>query len=279
MQTALTACLIAVTASHAFAQLIVPDDHATIQAAVDAAPAGGTVSVRPGTYAESVSVRKSLTLRGLGGVPTIAPPAGRHGVSFAGGKLVESEVIDVSVQGGNTGILARVGGFGVLNVVVTGAKRGIDVKAAEGASIDLATVTDTTSGAGITASAPAGNIRDCVVLRAKTRGIDSRNLSVIRATVTDSGKEGVVAIGANMNEIVDNTVSGSGSTGIRIVHKKLPLGPDVLGNEATGNGGYGIWYKGRDIQMDLAQLVADNTASGNTLGQIRYDGGGPPQIQ
>ena len=41
-----------------------PADFPTIQAAVDAAPAGGTVTVDPGTYAELVIVEKPLVLRG-----------------------------------------------------------------------------------------------------------------------------------------------------------------------------------------------------------------------
>lgn len=59
-----------------------PRDYATIQAAVDAAPAGGTVTVSAsgGPYREQVIVRKALTVRGKGN-PTLLPPAGSLGVS------------------------------------------------------------------------------------------------------------------------------------------------------------------------------------------------------
>ncbi len=48
------------------ATLRVPDDHATIQAAVDAAAPGDLVLIAPGTYAEAVTVETDeLTIRGL----------------------------------------------------------------------------------------------------------------------------------------------------------------------------------------------------------------------
>jgi pectin methylesterase-like acyl-CoA thioesterase len=46
--------------------LRVPDDHATIRAAVDAAAPGGLVLIAPGTYRESVRVTTArIVLRGL----------------------------------------------------------------------------------------------------------------------------------------------------------------------------------------------------------------------
>ncbi|HWQ14794.1 MAG TPA: hypothetical protein VNL77_18490 [Roseiflexaceae bacterium] len=44
------------------ATLIVPDDHPTIQAAVDAAIPGATILVRPGTYHENLTLRTGVTL-------------------------------------------------------------------------------------------------------------------------------------------------------------------------------------------------------------------------
>lgn len=45
------------------ATLRVPQEYATIQAAVDAAASGDTVLVGPGTYVENVIIHGSLTLR------------------------------------------------------------------------------------------------------------------------------------------------------------------------------------------------------------------------
>src|SRR5690348_4692033 len=41
-----------------------PTAYATIQAAVDAAPAGGTITVDAGNYGEQVFVSKALTIKG-----------------------------------------------------------------------------------------------------------------------------------------------------------------------------------------------------------------------
>lgn len=46
--------------------LTVPDDHSTITAAINAAPAGGTVRVRSGTYPERLQISKAIRLVGLG---------------------------------------------------------------------------------------------------------------------------------------------------------------------------------------------------------------------
>jgi parallel beta-helix repeat protein len=57
--------------------LIVPRDFGTIQAAVDAAAPGDTVSVSPGTYTEQVVINKDLTVHGSGPTATvIKAPAG-----------------------------------------------------------------------------------------------------------------------------------------------------------------------------------------------------------
>lgn len=49
----------------------VPEDFGTIQSAVDAASAGDTVKVAPGTYAENIIVKKSINLRGAGASTTL----------------------------------------------------------------------------------------------------------------------------------------------------------------------------------------------------------------
>ena len=45
-------------------------DHTTIQAAIDAATAGGTIAVGAGTYNEDINITKGLTLQGTGATIT-----------------------------------------------------------------------------------------------------------------------------------------------------------------------------------------------------------------
>ena len=66
----------------AAAQVSVPGNYPTIQAAIDAVPSGTTINVQPGTYAEALVVsisNKSITVRGVGGPgATIVDAAGRN---------------------------------------------------------------------------------------------------------------------------------------------------------------------------------------------------------
>lgn len=74
----LAACAIASFAclGTARADIVVPRDFPTIQAAIDAASPGATVRVRPGTYVEELVIAKDVTIKGAGHELTIikAPP-------------------------------------------------------------------------------------------------------------------------------------------------------------------------------------------------------------
>ena len=59
------------------ATLRVPEDFATIQAAVDATAAGDAVIVAPGTYAENVTLRSGIELRGRETARTLLSPRDR----------------------------------------------------------------------------------------------------------------------------------------------------------------------------------------------------------
>ncbi len=73
--------------------LVVPDDYATIQAAVTAASDGDIISVQPGTYVENVIVDKSVTIRGVQGAneTRVSSPSG--------GTVIAITASDVTIAG------------------------------------------------------------------------------------------------------------------------------------------------------------------------------------
>ena len=71
------------------AEIHVPDDHATIQQAVNAAGAGDTIVVRDGTYIENVDVGKRLTIRSVNGSAVTTVKAANPG----------DDIFDVTVDG------------------------------------------------------------------------------------------------------------------------------------------------------------------------------------
>jgi nitrous oxidase accessory protein NosD len=117
--------------------------HATIQAAVDAASAGDTIRVCAGTYNEAVTVDKPLVFRGAqAGVDArfgrtnparesvVQPPAGSTGFTVTGG------VSDVSIDGftvrdataDGISTLSGGSGFTIVNNIVTGNRIGINFR-------------------------------------------------------------------------------------------------------------------------------------------------------
>ncbi len=90
-----------------------------IQAAIDAAPNGCTIAVRPGTFRECVDFKgKAITLRGVGGaeVTTINAGGGLHVVTFANAEGANSILDGFTITGGNaTGVgLPNDSGAGIL---------------------------------------------------------------------------------------------------------------------------------------------------------------------
>ena len=85
------------------ADLLVPAQYPTIQAAIDAAQTGDSVLVSPGTYYEQVNLSgKQLVLHGVGGAAqTILDGQGVHTVVIGANEPLGCEVSGFTIQNGN----------------------------------------------------------------------------------------------------------------------------------------------------------------------------------
>ena len=126
------AMAVASVGAHAGSDIDVPRDFPSIQAAVTAAPAGATIKVRPGTYAEEIVVGRDIILKGAGANETIivAPPAlTPYGVDGRSGQSLTA-----IVRIGH-GAHVRMSGFTVSGPIPCGLVTGIAVLQA--ATLDL----------------------------------------------------------------------------------------------------------------------------------------------
>lgn len=125
--------------------LIVPDDFASIQAAINGAIAGDEIQVKTGTYAESVLIsgKTNILITGVdtgAGLPVIAPVANTHApydcaagiIAGCSGVSLENFILNNTVGGGekNYGVLIVGSANTTIQAIeVTSAKNGIVLQA------------------------------------------------------------------------------------------------------------------------------------------------------
>ena len=113
-----TALLAGVSASAMAGTLRVPQDHKSIQAAIDAAKAGDTVLVRPGTYKERIRLKPGVTVRSAGD-----ETKGKLGL-----KRALATIIDGNVKGATGPGVAMAEGSTLDGFTVTGVGKYDDAK-------------------------------------------------------------------------------------------------------------------------------------------------------
>jgi hypothetical protein len=250
------AALASAAASWAQDTLRVPQDYPTIQAAIDAAAPGATVSVASGTYFVSLTIDKSITLASQSGAAVTMLDGGRSGrVIFARGTGVES----VSIAG-----FTIMNGLGLdsMSVPAAGSGSGVYLESLAGATLRDNVIRDNVACAGVGVTALGvtvaivhneivRNVQDSSCERGDGGGIMVRG-----------GSTGPSLIASNA--ISANVVGGYGG-GIEIKDATAVVrGNDIRDNEASSGGG---------ISFDLADgIVSDNLLirnSAETGGALR----------
>lgn len=88
--------------------LFVPDQHPTVQAAVDAADPGDAIVIRPGTYVESVTIRKEgIALVGTPGATILRGSGTGSGVAVVHYQAQSGRVVGLVLTGGQWGLLLQ----------------------------------------------------------------------------------------------------------------------------------------------------------------------------
>ncbi len=97
----LTAVFMLLIITISYADIIIPDDYATIQAGINAATAGDTVKVKYGTYNEAITINKDLTLiKYSTQMPTI---------TYSYGSMITIQSAEVLISGFNVETTAQYG--------------------------------------------------------------------------------------------------------------------------------------------------------------------------
>jgi len=205
----------------------------TIQAAVDAAIAGDTINVAPGTYTEQLTVSKNLTLTGSAGAATTIiqapnvlandPDGAKTIVLFTGS--ITAEISGFTVQGPMNGI-----NFGIY--------------VRDGAN---------------------ANIHNNVIKDIRDEPLSGNQTGVaIEVGKSPDTAPGVTQIGTAT--VTDNTINGYQKTGIAV--ESTGSSATITGNTITGAGPITTTAQnGIQIRRGAVATIETNTVSGNA-----YDG-------
>ena len=258
-----TSIWISLQATHA-ATLDVPSTYTTITAAITAAGNGDTIAVAAGTYAENITINKSLVLQGAGATTT----------TISGSGAIGSSIITITAPN------VTITGFKITN---PNSKYGINVADQSNLTITHNTITDiggsnsttNTNTFGIAVSSSSAAVDNVT--------ITNNTIDTIRNVNTGSSKSATgIVIGFSTGAFditslliqgnsISNITAGKGAYGVLLNHANGTTGntgrtvsPQILNNTiSTLNG---LWAHGIGLEGGTpSAVVQGNSISNLTL--------------
>ena len=254
--------LASATASWAQDTLRVPQDYPTIQAAIDAAAPGATVSVASGTYFVSLTIDKSVTLASQSGAAVTTLDGGRAGrVIFARGTGAESvAIVGFTIMNGL--------GLESMSVPAPGSGSGVYVESLAGATLRDNVVRDNVGCAGV--GVAALDVTVAIVHNEIVRNVQDSSC--------DGGDGGGVLVrggGAGPSLLASNTITanvvGGYGGGLAIEDATAVVRDnDIRDNEANSGGGISFDLSAGVISDNL--LIRNSAETGGALRLAPIDG-------
>jgi parallel beta-helix repeat protein len=237
--------------------LVVPDQHPTIQAAINVAKAGDTIRVKAGTYSESARLIEGIRLMGEGkDVVKVRSPAKNNTLDCDGIKKgfisgITFEHADKSNSEGSRFAVVSLG---------------------EGCTVEI---TDCRiqfgDGTGISAANGSPRISDCILEKNGRNGIaitgSNAHPVIARNQCRLNEQDGILLLQGASGDVQSNVCETNGRNGI--VAGGLGTTAALSRNQCRGNGQDGI-----EIGDDAAGDVRENTCDGNKRNGISIYGKG-----
>lgn len=229
--------------------IVVPRDYPTIQEAVNAAPAGGTVVVSAGSYTGQVSISKNLTLRGAGASSTrIVAPAALSPYAFDGSNTPIAAVV-VARNGAKVAVSGlTVAGDQPCDII------GVGLVAIQGSTLNLSS--------------------SRVQLRPAASCYEAWTYGVVFGAangINVAGSDGTTGFG----KVTGTTVTGYTAHGLLVVGPAGSASKATFSNNFVDGGNLNLGNGGISALFNAVATITDNTVTGN---ECNYPGCGPDPI-
>jgi parallel beta-helix repeat protein len=236
-------------------------DYRTINRAIQAATAGDTISVAPGTYNEHIDFPEGITLQGAGRDVTVIRYGGDAPVITA--EIVTSGVLDgftIEYAGNkeNCAIWLAGSSITVSNCTITGALlSGVEIGYLANPVIEGNIIRNNQKNGIYVHSLASGLVRHNEIYENGTRGIvlrEGANTLIESNTIFSNTRDGILAYGLATPTIRNNIIAQNGDDGIdTTLSDKYNGNPRLSHNNAWNNHGQdyeGIPKPASDISAD-----------------------------